>query len=210
VASRGELHWIKIYGKELTIFEVRDSFGVFFLSTAEVGAKGDKVRIKLRIRNFIYLFLFLVAIWLCLTSTFEWQELAAGILISIVLAFFLSESYSTLGLPPLSLKRLLSFVMYLGVLFKEIVIANIDVAFRVLHPKMPIKPGIVTIRTNLKQDIAKLILANSITLTPGTFTVDIIGDRLLIHWINVEAEDLDAATRIIGWKFEKYLVEIFK
>ena len=169
-----------------------------------------KDRTNSKIRCFVYLFLFLIAVWLCLTSTFEWQELAAGILISAVLAFFLNESYSSLGLPPLSMKRLLSFVMYLGVLFKEIVKANIDVAFRVLHPKMPIKPGIVTIRTNLKQDIAKLVLANSITLTPGTFTVDIIGDRLLIHWINVKAEDLDTATRIIGEKFEKYLIKIFE
>jgi len=163
-----------------------------------------------KVRGFVYLFLFLVAVWSCLVSTLEWQEFVAGILISIVLAFFLRASYSTLGLPPLSLKRLSAFVFYLGVLLIEIVKANIDVAYRVLHPKMPIKPGIVTIRTNLKQDIAKLILANSITLTPGTFTVDIIGDRLLIHWINVEAEDLDTASRIISWKFEKYLLEVFE
>ena len=169
-----------------------------------------EVRTSSRIRGFAYLFLFLMAIWLCLTSTFEWQELVTGILMSLVLAFFLTGSYSSLSLPPLSLKRLLAFVVYLGILFKEIVKANIDVAYRVLHPKMPIKPGIVTIRTNLKQDIAKLVLANSITLTPGTFTVDIIGDRLLIHWINVKAEDLDTATRIIGEKFEKYLIKIFE
>ena len=167
-------------------------------------------RTNSRIRCFVYLFLFLIAVWLCLTSTFEWQELVTGILISIVLAFFLNKSYSTLGLPPLSLKRLLAFVMYLGFLLIEIVKANIDVAYRILHPKMPIKPGIVTIRTNLKQDIAKLILANSITLTPGTFTVDIIGDKLLIHWINVKAEDLDTASKIICGKFEKYLMKIFE
>ena len=103
-----------------------------------------------------------------------------------------------------------AFIFYLGVLLIEIVKANIDVAYRVLHPKMPIKPGIVTIRTNLKQDIAKLILANSITLTPGTFTLDIIGDKLLIHWINVKAEDMEEATRIIAGKFERHLKVIFE
>ena len=163
-----------------------------------------------KVRGFVYLFLFLVAVWSCLVSTLEWQEFVAGILISIVLAFFLRASYSTLGLPPLSLKRLSAFVFYLGVLLIEIVKANIDVAYRVLHPKMPIKPGIVTIRTNLKQDIAKLILANSITLTPGTFTLDIVGDKLLIHWINVKAEDMEEATRIIAGKFEKYLMTLFE
>jgi len=96
------------------------------------------------------------------------------------------------------------FIIYLVVLFKEIVQANIDVAYRVIHPKMPIKPGIIVISTELKQDIAKMILANSITLTPGTFTLDIIDDKLLIHWINVKTEDVEEATHIIGDKFEKY------
>jgi multicomponent Na+:H+ antiporter subunit E len=74
---------------------------------------------------------------------------------------------------------------------------------------MPIKPGIVVIETQLKSDIAKLILANSITLTPGTFTLDVIGDKLLIHWINVKTEDIDEATNLIGRRFEKYLNVIF-
>ena len=87
--------------------------------------------------------------------------------------------------------------------------ANLDVAYRIIHPRMPINPGIVVVRTNLKQDIAKLILANSITLTPGTFTLDILGDNLLIHWINVKDENIDGATKIIGEKFERYLRVIF-
>jgi len=67
----------------------------------------------------------------------------------------------------------------------------------------------VVIKTSLKSDIGKLILANSITLTPGTFTLDIIGDELLIHWINVKSEDIDEATIMIGQRFEKYLRVIF-
>jgi len=74
---------------------------------------------------------------------------------------------------------------------------------------MPIKPGIVVIKTSLKSDIAKMILANSITLTPGTFTLDVIGDELLVHWINVKTEDIDEATNMIGQRFEKYLRVIF-
>jgi multicomponent Na+:H+ antiporter subunit E len=108
-----------------------------------------------------------------------------------------------------SIKRIAFFIVYIVVLFKEIIKANFDVAYRVIHPKMPIKPGIVVIKTTLKQDIAKLILANSITLTPGTFTLDILGDTLLIHWINVKSENVDEATKIIGEKFEKYLRVIF-
>jgi len=162
-----------------------------------------------RLKNFIYLFTFLIAIWLTLTTTFQWQELSIGIFISLVLALFLNKNYFKLGLPPVSIKRIIFFILYMSVLFIEIIKANFDVAYRVIHPKMPIKPGIVIIKTELKQDIAKMILANSITLTPGTFTLDIKGDKLLIHWIYVHSENKKEATRIIGQKFEKYLKVVF-
>jgi len=161
-------------------------------------------------RAFLYLFILLFIIWIALTSSFNWQELSTGIVISLVLSLFLYRRYSDLGLPPLEGRRIAFFFIYLLVLFKEIITANLDVAYRVLHPKMPIKPGIVVIKTELKQDLAKMILANSITLTPGTFTLDILGDNLLIHWINVRTEDVDEATKIIGEKFEKYLRKIFE
>jgi len=79
----------------------------------------------------------------------------------------------------------------------------------VLHPKMPIKPGIVIIKTELKQDIAKMLFANSITLTPGTFTLDIKGDELLIHWIYVKTQKKEESTKEIGERFEKYLKVVF-
>jgi len=163
-----------------------------------------------RLKNFIYLFTFLIAIWLALTTTFQWQELSVGIFISLVLALFLNKNYLKLGLPPLSIKRIIFFILYIFVLFIEIIKANFDVAYRVIHPKMPIKPGIIIIKTELKQDIAKMILANSITLTPGTFTLDIKGDELLIHWIYVRSEKMDESTKIIGQKFEKYLKVVFE
>jgi len=164
---------------------------------------------KHKIRNFLYLFLFLIIIWLALTSSFYWQELFTGIVISVFLSFILSKTYPMLGLPPLNIKKIAIFMVYIIILFKEIIIANIDVAYRVIHPKMPIKPGVVVIKTALKQHIAKMILANSITLTPGTFTLDIIDDTLLIHWINVKTDNVDQATRMIGERFEKYLRKIF-
>ncbi len=162
-----------------------------------------------RLRNFLYLFFILLIIWLILTSSLHWQELSTGFIISLVVALLLHKNYSPLGLPPLSLKRILFSLAFIVVLLKEIIRANVDVAYRVIHPKMPIKPGIVVIKTSLRQDIAKMILANSITLTPGTFTLDIVGDRLLIHWIYVQSTDAEEATQLIGERFEKYLKVIF-
>lgn len=162
-----------------------------------------------KIKSFLYLFVLSEVVWFALTSSFHFQEVIIGIFVSFILSLFLSRRYHELGLPPLSFKRVAFFVLYILVLFKEIIKANFDVAYRVVHPKMPIKPGIVIIKTGLKSDIAKMILANSITLTPGTFTLDIVDDTLLIHWINVRTENIAEATEIIGEKFEKYLRVIF-
>ena len=163
-----------------------------------------------KVKSFLYLLVLSLLVWLALTSTFEPQELLTGTGLCVVLALLLNSYYLKLGLPPFTVKRLGFLLIYLAVLAWEIAKANLDVAYRVVHPKMPIKPGIVIIRTGLKSDIAKMILANSITLTPGTFTLDVIDDRLLIHWINVKTTETEEATQVIAERFEKYLRRIFQ
>ncbi|MBN1901414.1 Na+/H+ antiporter subunit E [Candidatus Sumerlaeota bacterium] len=163
-----------------------------------------------KFRNFIYLFILLMLVWLALTSSLEPQKLAAGVIISLGVSLFTSAGYLGLGLPSPGIRKIAYSILYLIVLLIEIIKANFDVAYRVLHPKMPIKPGIVVIKTKLKQDIAKVILANSITLTPGTFTLDIQGDNLLIHWIYVKGEGWEERAQIICGKFERILRIIFE
>ena len=162
-----------------------------------------------KFKGFVWLLVITFVLWLALSSKFDPPELICGVLVCLITSLFGVRMYSRLGFPSLSIKMVLFFHIYMIVLFGEIIKANFDVAYRVIHPKMPIRPGIVVIKTHLKSDIAKTILANSITLTPGTFTLDVIGDELLIHWINVKAEDIDEATNLIGHRFEKYLRVIF-
>jgi multicomponent Na+:H+ antiporter subunit E len=162
-----------------------------------------------KVKGFVWLLAVTFVLWLALSSEFNWPELICGGAVCLIISLFGAHIYSKLGLPPLNLKGILFSLIYIIVLFWEIIKANFDVAYRIIHPRMPIKPGIVVIKTCLKSDIAKLILANSITLTPGTFTLDIIGDELLIHWINVKTENTDEATSLIGHRFEKYLRVIF-
>ncbi|MBW2967612.1 Na+/H+ antiporter subunit E [Candidatus Woesearchaeota archaeon] len=85
------------------------------------------------------------------------------------------------------------FLVYLiGPFFYYMAKANIDVAYRVITGR--IKPGIVKIKTDLKTDAGVTMLANSITLTPGTLTVDIDekSNDLYVHWINVKKKDPEA------------------
>jgi multicomponent Na+:H+ antiporter subunit E len=101
---------------------------------------------------------------------------------------------------------------YLPVFLWECFKANVDVAYRVAHPRLPIKPGIVKVKTSLKTDTGLTFLANSITLTPGTLSVDIDRDNgiLYVHWINVKKKDVESATKIIVVRFERILRKIFE
>jgi multicomponent Na+:H+ antiporter subunit E len=75
---------------------------------------------------------------------------------------------------------------------------------------MPIRPGIVKVKTTLKSELARTLLANSITMTPGTITVDIIDDYFYIHWIYVRSEDPEVYTEMIMGTFEKYIKRIIE
>ncbi len=90
-------------------------------------------------------------------------------------------------------------------------VANLDVAYRVLHPSLPIKPGIVKVKTCLKNPMARLILANAITLTPGTLVVDMDSDgSLYVHWICVLDEKPEIAEKYIIKPFEDLLYKAFE
>ncbi|MDG2285460.1 MAG: Na+/H+ antiporter subunit E [Alphaproteobacteria bacterium] len=78
---------------------------------------------------------------------------------------------------------------YWGWLAKEIFKANIDVAKIVLAPKMPISPRVVRVKATQKTDLGLVIFANSITLTPGTVTIDIEGDEMIVHALSQELAD---------------------
>jgi multicomponent Na+:H+ antiporter subunit E len=165
---------------------------------------------SIRVSKYILTLISLFILWILLTSTLAWEEITAGLIFSAFIALFGYSYFTEKGFSGITLRKIAYFLLYIPLFFWEMIKANFDVAYRVVHPKMPIRPGIVQIKTNLKPDIAKLILGNSITLTPGTLTVEIVKDNLFIHWINVRTEDIDKATAIIGKRFEKYLKVIFK
>ncbi len=81
------------------------------------------------------------------------------------------------------------FLAYLPWLAWEIVKANFQVAYLILHPRLPVDPGLIRFRKRLPGPLAQLVLANSITLTPGTVTVDVEGDDYLVHVLSREAAE---------------------
>jgi len=148
--------------------------------------------------------------WLLLTWSLDSQDLVAGLIVCLLLAFVLGSIYGDEKIRPFHIGRWLWFLLYVPYFLFYCVKANLDVAYRVLHPDVPVRPGIVKVTTSLKSDIAKSFLANSITLTPGTLTVDIIGPDFYVHWINISEDDPQRQTEIIVRRFERILSEIFE
>lgn len=138
------------------------------------------------------------------------QELILGAMVSVILTIVLARlvNYTIDYRAPW---KLLVFIFaYLPMFIWQLILANIDIARRVLSPKIPLNPGFVKIKTDLKGDFAKLALANSITLTPGTLSVDVDGEYLYIHTVDVKGKTPEENKEIISAKFEKVLGWVFK
>ncbi len=159
----------------------------------------------------IALFILSFAIWSILTWPFDLQNATIGLLVAAFVAFLTGDMFIQSPRQARPISRYLWFFYYVPMCFWECLKANIDVAIRVLHPRMPINPGIVKVKTNLKSDTGLTFLANSITLTPGTFCIDIDPEEgiLYIHWLNVESQETGKATQLIAEKFENILKRIF-
>jgi multicomponent Na+:H+ antiporter subunit E len=160
--------------------------------------------------RYVTLFILSLIFWLLLTFEFTVPNIIVGAVSSIISALFFGRVFITNVHKLLEPKRYFWFIIYLFIFIWECLKANVDVAYRVLHPAMPIRPGIVKVKTTLKSDMAKMFLANSITMTPGTISVDIIGDYLYIHWIYIRSEDPEVYTPIITGAFEKYIKRIIE
>ena len=148
----------------------------------------------------------LTVVYILWTGSTEPTDMAVFACVSVVASalFVKGGIFPRPGIRPLAYAA--AYVPYL--LF-EIVKANFDVASRIVRPRVPLNPGIVRAKTRLKTRIGRAALANSITLTPGTLSVEIKGDILYIHWIDVRGGGGEEEAEGIIQGFERYLEVIF-
>lgn len=161
------------------------------------------------IKRFLISFLVFLAVWILLTSTLQISTILVGVVISLIISSLFGIKAEVFGEINLNPKAIINLIAYTFVFIWELIKSNIDVARRVLNPSLPIKPGIVKVKTKLKSKTGRMVLANSITLTPGTLSIDIKDEFLYVHWIDVKDCDLQCATEEIVKKFEKYLEVIY-
>ena len=153
----------------------------------------------------VVLLILIMLIWILLTYPFDTQEAIAGIAVALLILMMPLPGISVLGEIRWTPKAVMYGIGYIFYFLWQLIRANLDVAFRVLHPKLPINPGVVRVETHLKTRLGRLLLANSITLTPGTITMEADGADFYVHWIMVEGLHDKERTRKIVAGFEKYL-----
>ncbi|MBU1726749.1 MAG: Na+/H+ antiporter subunit E [Candidatus Omnitrophica bacterium] len=164
------------------------------------------------VKNRIILFILAFLLWLLLSWSLSLKNLMLAVAIGALISWLAADMFvgksNVLNRPT----RYLWFLYYVPLFIWECIKANVDGAYRVLHPDLPIKPGIVKVKTTLKSDTGLTFLANTITLKPGTMTVDIDKEKglMYIHWVDVRTQDTDKATKLLIGKFENILKRIFE
>ncbi|SOC14549.1 multicomponent Na+:H+ antiporter subunit E [Rhodobacter sp. JA431] len=144
--------------------------------------------------------------WILLNGSLAPDVAVVGLIVAAAITYFLPNGLSFLS----GYKaKPLATLGYIAFFFKELIKANLSMAHLVLMPKIAVKPAFVKVRTNLTHPVGRLLLANSITLTPGTLSVEIEGEHIYVHWVVAETTDPEAATRKIVAGFEKYLEVIY-
>lgn len=160
------------------------------------------VRFKRDLPGSLIIGLILLFFWFLISASLDWQHIFTG----IVLAFLTVLIWNLLtinehGRSRITWRQVKIVLRYFIFLLTEVVKANFIVASIVLNPRLPISPGLIVLKVTLKKDLARVLYANSITLTPGTITVDLDEDRLLVHGMTK-----DHAFGVRSW----YMYDIMK
>ena len=134
----------------------------------------------MRLAN-IWLFLSLFGFWVLLSAHLSPLFLSLGTLSALMVFLVHQRMYKITKAPAYPDFRLFKNIAYFWWLFWQIVKSNIQIAKIILNPFLPIQPHFISIPLEQKSQIGKVIFANSITLTPGTVSVETRGDRLIIH-----------------------------
>ncbi|MBK5262335.1 MAG: Na+/H+ antiporter subunit E [Peptostreptococcaceae bacterium] len=150
--------------------------------------------------NFILLFISLFLIWTGLVFPQSGQEMIVGVILSFSISILAITRMK--GKRNFKISGIIYGIKFIFVFIWELIVANLIMAKIVLSPILPISPKIVKVHTTIESKIGRAFLANAITLTPGTLTIDLIDNDLYIHV--VDGNGLKSAESIVE-PFEKNL-----
>jgi multicomponent Na+:H+ antiporter subunit E len=164
---------------------------------------------KWKITRVVLTALYLVPGWLLFTWSLDLYNLLLGSIFCLAVALL---SYGVFIDEQEAARRALLPRPHLIVVLLVVLIARIYIASAKMIPKIltgDISPRIVHFRSKLRSDVARVVLANAITLTPGTLTLDLSGDHLIVHWLDAPTSHSTYAKKLITEPFELWLKRIW-
>lgn len=144
--------------------------------------------------------------WSAVTGSFTFLNFAFGFVLAIFALSLIREQVGSIGYFSRARRVISLFLLFLY----ELVLSAWRVAVIVLSPRMNLKPGIFAYPLRVDRDFEITILANLITLTPGTLSVDVSDDRRTLYVHAMDASDPDATRRDIADGFERKILEAFE
>lgn len=152
----------------------------------------------------ILLNVFLAWVWMFLKVSYDSVTFLVGYFFGLLIIFVFRRFFQS----RFYLYRILAVLRLLLIFIKELILSNIAVLRVILKPKLDIRPGIFALSTELKKDWEITILANLITLTPGTLVLDISPDNKILYIHAMDIEDAEEAIESIKNTFEKAIMEV--
>ena len=157
-------------------------------------------------QNLLLVNILLALVWAAVSSSFTVPNLLFGFMLGMIVLFILREQISTFGYLGRARRVGSLFLLFLTELMKS--------AFRVaklaLSPKLHLRPGFIAYELTTDRDIEITILANMITLTPGTLSVDVSDDKKTLYIHAVNFDDLEVLRTEIREGFERKIMEAFR
>lgn len=150
-------------------------------------------------------FLILFPVWIVWSGMLDAFHLALGVISCAIVTFLSHDLLFKRRDFKGWIRETGRFIQYLPWLLYQVVIANFHVVYLALHPKMPIEPRIVRYKSGLKNELALVVFANSITLTPGTITADIADGEYVVHALSKKTAD-----DLLSGDMEKRVARIFE
>jgi multicomponent Na+:H+ antiporter subunit E len=152
----------------------------------------------------ILLNVFLAWVWMFLKVSYETVDFFIGYFFGIVIIFSFRRFFSS----RFYLYRVLAVIRLLFIFIKELILSNIAVLKVILKPKLDVRPGIFALETELERDWEITVLANLITLTPGTLVIDISPENKVLYIHAMDIPDVEEAIKSIKNTFEKAIMEV--
>ncbi len=144
--------------------------------------------------------------WAAITGQFNLINIAFGFILGIFALSLIREQVGSVGY----FSRVRRIVTLFVVFLYEVVMSSVRVAITVLTPRMNVKPGIFAYKLQVDRDFEIALLANMITLTPGTLSVDVSGDKQYLYVHAIDCSDPDSTRHDIATGFERRILEAFR